>query len=185
MNTQHLELRRRLDQFELDAPGAALPFSARLARENDWTPAYAKRVIAQYKRFAFLSLAAGHPVSPSEEIDQVWHLHLVYSENYWKVFCPEALGKPFHHRPTQGGGLESAKFDDWYGRTLESYARLFAETPPGDIWPAAETRRTEKHDFKRVDRVRNWVIPKPRLRGSPVVFSSLALLARRFVVVAQ
>ena len=101
MNTKHVELWRRLENFNLDATGAALPFSARLARENQWSPDYTRRVIREYKRFAFLAAAAGHPVSPSEDLDQVWHLHLTYSQNYWKVFCPEILGTPLHHNPTQ------------------------------------------------------------------------------------
>lgn len=164
MNAKHVELLRKLEQFQLDSPEASLPFSARLARENNWTPAYAQRVIAEYKRFAFLAVAAGHPVSPSEDVDQVWHLHLTYSENYWKVFCPEILGQPFHHHPTRGGEAESAKFDDWYARTLESYKAFFNEAPPVDIWPSPEERKKEKHLFTRVDSVRNWVIPKPQIR---------------------
>jgi hypothetical protein len=95
MNAQHVELCRRIEQYQLDSPEAALPFSARLARENNWSVAYANRVIAEYKRFTFRAVAAGHPVSPSEDVDQAWHLHLTYSENYWKVFCPEILGNPF------------------------------------------------------------------------------------------
>jgi uncharacterized protein (TIGR04222 family) len=171
MNAKHVELLRRLEQFQLDSPEASLPFSARLARENHWPSAYAQRVIAEYKRFAFLAVAAGHPVSPSEDVDQVWHLHLAYSENYWKVFCPEVLGKPFHHQPAQGGRSESAKFDDWYARTLESYKLFFHELPPCDIWPGPEARRKEKHNFTRVDRERNWVIPKPRLRVNTAFFA--------------
>src|SRR4030095_16273385 len=114
MNATHVELLRRLEQFQLDSPETALPFSARLARENQWTLAYTRRVIAEYKRFAFLAVAAGHPVSPSEDVDQAWHLHLTYSEGYWKHFCPEILGRPLHHQPTKGGCDEREKFSDWY-----------------------------------------------------------------------
>src|SRR6266850_4094181 len=163
MNAQHVGLWRRIEQFQLDSAEAALPFSARLARENNWPTAYAQRVIAEYKRFTFLAVAAGHPVSPSEDVDQAWHLHLTYSENYWKVFCPDILGKPFHHHPTKGGTTEKYKFEDWYARTLESYEKFFGTAPPRDIWPAPETHRKEKHLFIRVDRERNWIIPKPRL----------------------
>src|SRR5215475_14118054 len=118
MNAQHLELWGRLEQFQLDSSEATLPFSARLARENDWTQAYTGRVLKEYKRFAFLAAAAGHPVSPSEDVDQAWHLHLTYSEDYWKRFCPEVLGKPLHHQPTKGGATEKHKFEDWYAGTL-------------------------------------------------------------------
>src|SRR5678815_1017670 len=110
MKTNHVELWNKVEQFQLDSAEAALPFSARLARENNWSPDYAKRVIAEYKRFAFLAVVAGHPVSPSEDVDQAWHLHLTYTENYWKSFCIEVLGKPLHHQPTQGGSAEQSKF---------------------------------------------------------------------------
>ena len=167
MNAKHVELLRRLEQFQIDSPEAALPFAARLARENNWTPSYAQRVIGEYKRFAFLAVAAGHPVSPSEDVDQFWHLHLTYSENYWKIFCPEILGRPLHHQPTQGGQAEGDKFEAWYRRTLESYQTFFGEAPPREIWPTPEERRKEKHNFRRVDRERYWVIPKARLRVDP------------------
>src|SRR5262245_14786340 len=110
MNAKHMELWRRLEKFEWDSSEAELPFSARLARENNWTSAHTDRVLKEYKRFAFLAVAAGHPVSPSEDVDQAWHLHLTYSENYWKVFCPEILGKPLHHQPSRGGAAEKTKF---------------------------------------------------------------------------
>jgi uncharacterized protein (TIGR04222 family) len=181
MNAKHVELCRRIEQFQLDSPEVALPFSARLARENNWPSAYAQRVISEYKRFTFLAVVAGHPVSPSEAVDQAWHLHLTYSENYWKVFCPEILGKPFHHHPTKGGGSEKHKFEDWYARTLESYEKFFGAPPPRDIWPAPETHRKEKHLFIRVDRERNWIIPKPRLSMN-LGWSSVPLAGLRFTV---
>ena len=177
MNATHVELMQRLEQFQLDSPEASLPFSARLARENNWTPAYTRRVLAEYKRFAFLAVAAEHPVSPSEDVDQAWHLHLTYSGNYWKTFCPLVLGKALHHEPTQGGDRERDKFDDWYGRTLESYEAFFGEAPPRDIWPTAELRRDEKQDFVRVDRSRNFVIPKPRFNLKYLAQATLFALA--------
>jgi uncharacterized protein (TIGR04222 family) len=177
MNTKHVELLQRLEQFQMDSPEASLPFSARLARENHWSPTYARRVIAEYKRFAFLAIAAGHPVSPSEVVDQAWHLHLTYSENYWKVFCPEILGQPFHHHPTRGGENEHEKFQDWYARTLKSYELYFNEPAPADIWPSATTRRAEKHDFIRVDRTKTWVISKPRIKLNRTCAVWLGLLA--------
>ena len=59
----------------------------RLASENGWSREYAVRVMQEYRRFAFLAVAAGHPVSPSDAVDQAWHLHLVYTRSYWDEFC--------------------------------------------------------------------------------------------------
>ncbi|MDB6025570.1 MAG: hypothetical protein JWM68_1793 [Verrucomicrobiales bacterium] len=180
MNTKHAELLQRLDKFSPDSADASFPFSSRLAKENQWPLAYAKRVIAEYKRFAFLAVAAGHPVSPSEAIDQAWHLHLTYTQSYWKTFCPEVLQMPFHHNPTKGGADEHAKFADWYQKTIESYRTFFGE-PPQDIWPTPQQKSAEKNEFIRVDKETHWVIPKFRLpalrRGQAVACFALIFLA--------
>ena len=89
--------------FQLDAPDARFPFSKRLARENGWTWAFALKVIEEYKRFSYLAPRAGHPVSPSEEVDQAWHLHLLYTHSYWVDFCGLVLGRPFHHGRGRAG----------------------------------------------------------------------------------
>ncbi len=118
----------------------------------------------EYRRFAFMGVAATHPVSPSQAVDEAWHLHLLYTEDYWKRFCGEFLGKQFHHNPSKGGRSESAKFEDWYDKTLSTYRELFQEEPPSDIWPSPAKKKTLHHDIVRVDRVRHWLIPKPRIR---------------------
>lgn len=124
MNTQELELYQRIERFSLDDVDAKLFFSKRLARDNNWTIEYAQRVIDEYKKFAFLAIVAGHPVTPSEQVDQVWHLHLVYTRSYWEDFCPLVLQTPLHHNPTKGGQQEGYKLNDWYGKTLASYERF-------------------------------------------------------------
>ena len=157
------ELWRRLSAFSLDIPGAALPFSARLARDNGWSPAFAARVCREYLRFIYLAMRAGHPVTPSDEVDQAWHLHLCYTRSYWDELCGEVLGERLHHGPTRGGRAEGAKFEDWYERTLDSYRRIFGETLPPDIWPDAATRFGEAAHFRRVNLKRHLVVPRPRL----------------------
>ncbi len=152
----------RIQGFSLDEFGSVFPFSARLARENDWNKAYTQRVIEEYKRFAFLAIAAGHPVTPSVDIDQVWHLHLCYTKSYWEGFCGEVLKQSLHHGPTKGGRKEKDKFHDWYARTLASYEHFFAEKPPKDIWPPVGKRFAKASRIKQVSTRTHWVIPKPR-----------------------
>src|SRR5688572_22064054 len=106
MNDQQTALMDRLQAYELDDIGARLSFSKRLARDNAWSETYALHVIEEYKRFAFLAVAAGHPVTPSDQVDQVWHMHLIYSRAYWEDFCPNVLQTPLHHGPTKGGQQE-------------------------------------------------------------------------------
>ncbi len=103
------EVWQRLSQFEIDEPGAAYPFSARLAKENGWSRGYARRVIEEYKRYLLLCVAGNEPPCPSEQVDQAWHLHLTYTRSYWKGLCGEILGRPIHHEPTRGGRDEHYK----------------------------------------------------------------------------
>lgn len=144
-------LRQRLGRYDFDAADSALPFSARLARENGWELQHAYRVIEEYRRFVYLALRAGHPVTPPDAVDQAWHLHLLYTEDYWQRFCPQVLQQELHHMPTSGGDAERAKFRAWYARTLASYQTAFGEAPPEDIWPDVETRFADAAHFRRVN----------------------------------
>ena len=109
MDAEQTELYRRIQEFSVDKSGSDFPFSQRLARENGWADDYAQRVIDEYKKFAFLAVAADHPVTPSDQVDQVWHLHLVYTHSYWDEFCQKVLQQPLHHVPTCGGEREHAR----------------------------------------------------------------------------
>ena len=133
-------LRARIQAFSPDEPGIVFPFSARLARENGWVRAFAERVVEEYRRFLYLAVTAGHPVTPPVAVDQAWHLHLTYTRSYWDELCGRVLGRPLHHDPTKGGAAERDKYADWYTRTLDSYRAAFGEEPPPDIWPAPAER---------------------------------------------
>ena len=155
------ELRSRLESFIFDPPAAPFPFVARLARENQWPIVHAGRVVREYLRFLYVAMRAGHPVSPSEAVDQTWHLHLLYTRSYWDDLCTGVLGRPFHHEPTTGGRAETAKFDDWYARTLDSYQTLLGEVPPPDIWPSPQARKKAAAPAAWVSSAHYWVLPKP------------------------
>ncbi|QJW93810.1 TIGR04222 domain-containing membrane protein [Frigoriglobus tundricola] len=164
MPTPDSDLYRRLLNFPIDEGTPALSFEARLARENGWDTAFARRVVLEYRRFLFLALTADHTVTPSESVDQAWHLHLTYTRSYWERMCGELLGRPLHHGPTRGGAAESRKFRDLYTSTLASYRLTFGETPPADVWPPVDVRFGEAAHFVRVNTARNWVVPKSALR---------------------
>jgi uncharacterized membrane protein YgcG len=163
INSQQLELYQRIQAFSLDAADAHLPFSTRLARDNGWTIEYANSVIDEYKKFIFLAVVADHPVTPSDQVDQVWHLHLLYTHSYWDEFCLKVLQMPLHHGPTQGGSRERCKFDDWYNKTLASYEQFFQQPPPVDIWPPSHIRFGRDVHFVRVNTQENWILPKAQL----------------------
>ncbi|HUR57406.1 MAG TPA: TIGR04222 domain-containing membrane protein, partial [Opitutaceae bacterium] len=166
VNAEHAALWQRIAGFVFDEPAASLPFSARLAQDQGWSREYALRVIEEYRRFAFLAVAAGHPVSPSDAVDQAWHEHLTYTRSYWDGFCGHVVGRPLHHAPTQGGAAEAAKFAGWYAQTLASYQAFFEQAPPADIWPAAAQRARQTERFARINLARNWIVPKPTVHAT-------------------
>ena len=91
MTEEQRALWLKVQTFELDDPESTFPFSNRLARENGWTLEYTLRTIEEYKKFMFLICVGGHPLTPSDQVDQVWHLHLLYTHSYWKEFCATVL----------------------------------------------------------------------------------------------
>ena len=109
LNRHHLmsdslpELLERIESFRFDPPGCSLTFADRLARENGWSSGHADRVIREYLRFCVLAVHCDHPVTPSVDVDQAWHLHLTYTRSYWDHFCKTVLQQPLHHDPTTGG----------------------------------------------------------------------------------
>lgn len=130
--------------------GAALPFATRLARENGWSPAHAERVLEEYRRFCFLAAVAPGPVTPSDAVDQAWHLHLTCTRDYWERFCPQVLGRALHHDPTAGGAAELHRFHHQYAETLRAYEAAFGAAPPADIWPGAARRLLHDPQARRV-----------------------------------
>lgn len=168
-------LYRSLKEFDIDGGPVEFTFEERLARENGWTREYARRVVQEYKRFVFLSATAGHPITPSEEVDQAWHLHMTFTDSYWDGMCP-LLPRPLRHNPTKGGAQESAKFIDWYEKTKASYRRLLGEEPPADIWPSSE-KRFGPDRFVRVNLAENWVVPKTRLADVGKIAALLAIFS--------
>lgn len=160
MDERHQQLYRRIVDYSFES-SETRSFIQKLSSENDWSPEYCGRAIDEYRRFMFLAVVAGHPVAPSDQVDQVWHLHLTYTRTYWDRFCGQVLGTPIHHSPSRGGLAESQKFEHWYDDTLKSYQRFFGERPPPDVWPDPQSRFSRSQVFQRVDRRRHWIIPKP------------------------
>ncbi|TWT85772.1 hypothetical protein Pla123a_05790 [Posidoniimonas polymericola] len=161
MDARHAELWRRIAEFKFDDPAAAFTFTQRLARENRWSVGHADAVIDEYRRFVFLAMTAGHEVTPSEAVDQAWHLHLTYTRSYWDELCGRVLGRPLHHGPTRGGSVDSARFHEQYEQTLASYRAAFGDEPPAAIWPTAKVRFGNRGGLVTVDKRRAWVVPKP------------------------
>jgi hypothetical protein len=151
LSARQRALAEALEHFAFDPPGSELTFTQRLARDNGWTGAFAARVIEEYKRFLILATTLEHPASPSDEVDQAWHLHLTHTRNYWQALCEGILGSPLHHDPSQGGAAELARHRAMYLRTLDDYRQVFDAAPPEDIWPDVDLRFRMRYRRVRVE----------------------------------
>ena len=177
-DTQNHPVWRALSRYTIGPEDAALPFADRLARENGWSAAYAARAIEEYRRFCFLAVTAGHQVTPSDAVDQVWHLHLTYTRDYWDRFCPDILGRPLHHGPTAGGMTEQARFFEHYARTLRSYEAAFGQSPR-DLWPDAQRRLIDDPRARRVHPRDGVILSHRAIRWSLLVAAGIVLVALR------
>jgi hypothetical protein len=129
------KLWQRIRAFEFEGGDGELPFSARLGRENGWTHARTAVAIEEYKKFIYLICVSDRPLAPSEAVDQVWHLHLIYTRSYWTSFCAGVLGRPVHHDPATG--RQARAVADQYAQTRALYEREFGYAPPAGVWPSA------------------------------------------------
>lgn len=128
------QLWQRIAFFPFDAPDARFPFSRRLARENKWDYDFGQRAIEEYRKFIFLCCISPQGASPSKVIDEVWHLHLIYTQNYWEEFCGKTLNRNIHHYPSAGGLQEKEKHENWRTDTLDLYRNTFQTEPPPAFW---------------------------------------------------
>ncbi|MCK9684856.1 TIGR04222 domain-containing membrane protein [Scleromatobacter humisilvae] len=129
-----LQLLERIEARGLDAPDDPLGFETRLAEDNGWTLGYAIAVAAEYRRFLVLTQLAKHPVSPSRDVDQAWHLHLTRTVHY-AAFCDAVFGRFLHHEPARAGDGEVQRHREMHDYTRTVYRRGFGAAPPEAIWP--------------------------------------------------
>ncbi len=142
----------RIETLAIGRIDSTLGFEGRLAAENGWSEAFASRVAVEYRRFLALVAIGDEQLTPSDAVDQAWHLHLAYTRDYWYDLCRNIVGRDLHHEPTSGGIDQREHYRDCYARTIERYRATFNETPPGDIWPDPADRFVGR--FVRVDLTR-------------------------------
>ena len=123
-----------LSHMQIEEPGTGRRFEEVLAAENGWTLDFAERVADEYCGFLYLAAAAGVEVTPSQAVDQAWHLHLEWP-HYRDILCGQIIGRTIEHRPSTGEPEDESRCRRQYGETLALYESVFGKPPPADIWP--------------------------------------------------
>ncbi len=139
----------RIEALAIGQPDTPSGFERRLAAENGWSEAFAGRVVVEYRRFLALVATGDEPLTPSDAVDQAWHLHMVHSRDYWHGLCRDIVGRDIHHTPGGDGADEREDYRNRYARTIDLYRATFGDAPPADIWPDPAARFVGR--FRRVD----------------------------------
>jgi hypothetical protein len=151
--------------MRIDPPEPGTDFEAALAALMGWNVRFATRVTDEYRRFLYLAAVARAEVTPSQFVDEAWHLHLSLP-HYRDVLCGRILGRPLEHRPSTGTADDDARCARQYEETLALYERLFEEPAPEDIWP----RPLEAEE-------RGPLVPRRRIAYAAVTAGIVAALA--------
>lgn len=148
---------QRIQQHPIGTSPATAGLPERIAREHNWSLTYTLRAIEAYRRFCLLAVDRQAGASPSHPVDAVWHAHLLYTTDYWNVFCATALGFPLHHVPNSGAPGEGARLNNTYEQTLSRYNELFGHPAPADLWPPPNTPSSP---IVHLERSKYWILPK-------------------------
>ncbi|MFB2917231.1 hypothetical protein ACE1CB_01930 [Aerosakkonema sp. BLCC-F2] len=73
-----------------------------------WSLEQTNKAIALYKMFLCLSYLYPHEIAPSQEIERVWHEHILNTFAYAQA-CQQIFGKFIHHSPYFGLGGEEER----------------------------------------------------------------------------
>ena len=98
MAVTHPELWEQISQTPIGGNDAAL-FIKKLIKVFGHQR-LALDAIKQYKCFLYLAATQSSSVVPCLAVDEVWHLHLTFSHDYWQVWAP-LLKKELHHKPSK------------------------------------------------------------------------------------
>jgi len=110
----------------------------RVMVENDWTQARAEGAIVEYLRFMqLLAEAPRMELVASSDIDEVWHEHLIDTQNY-AVDSQQLWGRFLHHRRARTLD-EFGEIPVSYAKTKLVYEQRFGQAPPAEFW-GAETK---------------------------------------------
>lgn len=118
----------------------------------------ANKWILEYRKFLVMAYLTDNMISPSEQVDQVWHLHMTYTQHY-RATCKTLVEHDFKHSPSEGGQSEGQKFENIYGDTLSFYKSVFTIDAPVDVWESTQQRFDMKNfSFRTVNLYRLAVL---------------------------
>lgn len=89
----------------------------RLVKEKVGTQEAAEEMVAEYRKFMIVALEnPGKECTPSQIVDEVWHAHILYTQDY-SHFSEELQGRFIHHNPASPTGEDLPRMQANYQNT--------------------------------------------------------------------
>ena len=88
-----------------------------------------KQYWLEYKKYLLMCEVGAQPVSPSGQVDHVWHIHQTFTKQYRRD-CLQFFGRVLQHRPASGGNEDSLTMKDSWEYTVSLYKALFDSEMP-------------------------------------------------------
>lgn len=113
-------LKKKIDDLDLE------PIKFKMVKEKGWTIENVDRVEPLYKGFLFFNAVDPDSIHvPTEEIDEMWHNHVLDTRKYM-ADCHEIFGRYLHHYPYLGmrDEADAKRLADGFARTREKFATV-------------------------------------------------------------
>ena len=107
-----------------------IPIIIQIKLKNKWSDEYANNVAFEYSRFLKLR-SLNEQLSPSDDIDKLWHQHLLNTKNYYN-YCFAKFNKFVHHDPTDSSDQQARQ--KRLANTIQIYVNTFGPINNKQIW---------------------------------------------------
>lgn len=101
-----------------------------ISKYYNWNIDYTFQVIYEYEKFMELRFEDSG-LSPSDDIDKLWHLHILDTKIYYE-YCMKRFGSLVHHNPQDSIDQEARKIR--YKNTLIKYIKKFSYPKYEKVW---------------------------------------------------
>lgn len=132
-------------------------FEEHIAKYNNWTMEYCRQVIQEYERFLSLKANNNIELSPSDDIDKLWHFHILCTELY-NSYCIEKFGKIIQHNPIDSTDQQKRK--QRLINTLNCYKQTYQLFINKKVWNVKldlEIDEVEKLQLLQVEQIHPYV----------------------------
>jgi hypothetical protein len=128
MSIVKLEVKEEKIRASIDALDLS-DIISKLVHQYNWQHKHAIIISQMYRNFLLLNAKYGekYQLSPSEEMDEIWHLHILDTQKYRRD-CDAIFGKYLDHNPMSFKGDIKANFAETaksFNKMLELYRKEF------------------------------------------------------------